>query len=52
MEIKPLKWLPSTEKVNKAGIATPKPEIDLIKSRLKYAEQFYPKWLEEIKHGK
>lgn len=34
------------QKKSKAGIKTPKPEIDLIKSRLKRAEQEHARWLE------
>lgn len=33
------------QKKSKRGIATPKPEIDLIKSRFKLAEQKYKEWL-------
>jgi phage-related protein len=40
------------KKKSKHGIATPKQEIDLVKARLKYAEQLYPEWLEEINRGK
>ncbi len=34
------------QKKSKAGIKTPKPEIDLIKSRLKRAEEEHARWLE------
>ena len=34
------------QKKSKAGIKTPKPEIGLIKSRLKRAEQEHARWLE------
>ena len=36
------------QKKSKAGIKTPKPEIDLIKSRLKRAEEEHARWLEGI----
>jgi len=34
------------QKKSKAGIKTPKPEIELIKSRLKRAEEEHARWLE------
>lgn len=34
------------QKKSKAGIKTPKPEIDLIRSRLKRAEEEHARWLE------
>ena len=37
------------QKKSKAGIKTPKPEIDLIKSRLKRAEEEHARWLEAQK---
>ncbi len=37
------------QKKSKAGIKTPKPEIELIKSRLKRAEQEHARWLEAQK---
>jgi len=37
------------QKKSKAGIRTPKPEIDLIKSRLKRAEEVHARWLETQK---
>lgn len=33
------------QKKSKQGIATPKQEVDLIKSRFKLAEQVYEKWM-------
>jgi phage-related protein len=35
------------EKKSKQGIATPKPDIDLIRRRLKRAETMHAEWLEE-----
>jgi phage-related protein len=35
------------QKKSKRGIKTPKADIDLIKSRLKDAEQIYKEWLKE-----
>ena len=37
------------QKKSKAGIKTPKPEIELIKSRLKRAEEEHARWLEALK---
>lgn len=37
------------QKKSKAGIKTPKPEIDLIKSRLMRAEEEHARWLEARK---
>jgi len=37
------------QKKSKAGIKTPKPEIDLIKLRLKRAEEEHARWLEREK---
>jgi len=37
------------QKKSKAGIKTPKPEIDLIRSRLKRAEEEHARWLEAQK---
>ena len=34
------------QKKSKSGIATPKPDIDRIKARLKRAEQEHKEWLE------
>jgi phage-related protein len=34
------------QKKSRAGIRTPKPEIDLIKSRLKRADEVHARWLE------
>jgi phage-related protein len=34
------------QKKSKAGIKTPKPEIELIKARLKRAEPEHARWLE------
>lgn len=36
------------KKKSKQGISTPKKEIDLIKDRLKLAEQMYMEWCKEI----
>lgn len=35
------------QKKSKKGIATPKPEIDLIKGRLKRAEEHYGEWIKQ-----
>lgn len=35
------------QKKSRKGISTPKHEIDLVKTRLKYAEQHYKVWLTE-----
>jgi phage-related protein len=37
------------QKKSKAGIKTPKPEIELVKSRLKRAEEEHARWLEAQK---
>lgn len=37
------------QKKSKAGIKTPKPDIELIKSRLKRAEEEHARWLEAQK---
>jgi phage-related protein len=37
------------QKKSKSGIKTPKPEIELIKSRLKRAEEEHARWLETQK---
>lgn len=37
------------QKKSKAGVKTPKSEIDLIKSRLRRAEEEHAKWLENQK---
>ena len=37
------------QKKSKAGIKTPKPEIELIRSRLKRAEEEHARWLEARK---
>lgn len=37
------------QKKSKAGIKTPKPEIELIKSRLKRAEEEHARWLKALK---
>jgi phage-related protein len=37
------------QKKSKAGAKTPKSEVDLIKSRLKRAEEVHAKWLEHQK---
>jgi len=37
------------QKKSKAGVQTPKSEIDLIKSRLRRAEEEHAKWLENQK---
>ncbi len=39
------------QKKSKKGIATPKPEIDLIKSRLKIAEEHYGEWIKQKSQG-
>jgi phage-related protein len=40
------------QKKSKSGIATPKPNIDRIKARLKVAEQAHAAWLKESSKGK
>lgn len=40
------------QKKSKKGISTPKQEIDLIKSRLKRAEEHYTTWLNDIQEKK
>ncbi|GDY24068.1 hypothetical protein LBMAG56_54150 [Verrucomicrobiota bacterium] len=37
------------QKKSKIGIKTPKPEIDLVKERLKRAEEHYREWIEQPK---
>jgi len=37
------------QKQSKSGIATPKQDVDLIKSRLKLAEEEYAQWLKQQK---
>lgn len=39
------------QKKSKSGIATPKQEIDLVKSRLKLAEEDYKDWKRSISKG-
>ena len=40
------------QKKSKRGVATPKQEIDLVRGRLKQAEEHYRGWLKEKGHGK
>ena len=40
------------QKKSKAGVQTPKRELDLIRSRLKRAEEEHAKWIEARKGGK
>lgn len=40
------------QKKSKSGIKTPKQEIDLVKNRLKHAEEHYRTWLEKQKEQK
>lgn len=44
--------LHSFQKKSKSGIATPKAELDLIKARLKRAEEEHAAWLARQKEGK
>jgi phage-related protein len=44
--------LHSFQKKSKSGIATPKAELDLIKARLKRAEEEHAPWLARQKEGK
>jgi phage-related protein len=44
--------LHSFQKKSKSGIATPKAELNLIKARLKRAEEEHAAWLERQKGGK
>jgi phage-related protein len=41
--------LPAFQKKSKTGIKTPKAEIDLLKARLKRAEELHAEWLKEQK---